>query len=233
MWSGFLLVMSLITSVQELKGMICNDKDTVLYRIPPELQCNGQEAKHVKVKVEKKNPRQYKGTAQSLQVISFKGTVNENFFGAKAFSRKRTVKVLPESQYREMIQSRTCLLTEESTGKPEYVCKSKWTKSMTTENVFCSFKDGYVSKSHSSHTISNLGRVDNCRYGSGFCFDTHDNIGIISTPNVQENEEYVLVGTHNASIISEHLLIPALGLSFKINNDDDDVFKKGFFKLTI
>ena len=51
-------------------------------------------------------------------------------------------------------------------------------------------------------------------------------------PNVQENEEYVLVGTHNASIISEHLLIPALGLSFKINNDDD-AFKKGFFKLTI
>ena len=124
MWSGFLLVMSLITSVQELKGMICNDKDTVLYRIPPELQCNGQEAKHVKVKVEKKNLRQYKGTAQSLQVISFKGTVNENFFGAKAFSRKRTVKVFPESLYREMIQSRTCLLTEESTGKPEYVCKS-------------------------------------------------------------------------------------------------------------
>ena len=78
------------------QGMICNDKDYTLYRIPSEIRCGKKQAERVVVKVGKKNLKQYRSEAASLEVISYRCAVNQNFFEAKTFIRTRTLQTLSE-----------------------------------------------------------------------------------------------------------------------------------------
>ena len=163
--------------------------------------------------------------------------VSQNFFGAKTFRKTTTTKILSEQQYRDFISTRSCIDEDGNTRRneytrPGYVCNTKWTKTVITHNIHCDFRKRYVVKSHSSHVISNLGSVDNCRYNTGFCYDSVHNIGLTFKPNTEEQEEYLTIDTFNGTIISKHLLIPDLGFSFEVQ-DEENPFTQGYFRITI
>ena len=72
----------------EMNGLVCNDKDVTIFKLPEKIDCDNQPAQTVKVKVEKKNMEQYKSDAQSLQIFKYRCSVKQNFFGAKEFNRE-------------------------------------------------------------------------------------------------------------------------------------------------
>ena len=79
---------------------------------------------------------------------------------------------------------------------------------------------------------SNLGNTLNCNYSEGFCV-THDKIAIMFSPDPTEQEDYLLVGKFNATLIGRHLVINQLGMSLKIQNTDLGAQLTGGFKLKI
>ena len=56
-----LVVLTLMRGGEMLEGMVCNDKDTILYRLPDEVKCGEDKGKTKRVEVEKKNVKQGEG----------------------------------------------------------------------------------------------------------------------------------------------------------------------------
>ena len=140
------------------------------------------------------------------------------------------------SHYEELIESKASITADGQTthdhGTPEFQCNTKWMSTVVTDRIYCKYSQGYVAKAHNEGTISNLGKITHCDYDKGFCFDEDRRIYIKYIPNRKEALEYVEVGTFNASVINGHILIPALGLSFKLKGQHN-IQSQGYFKLTV
>ena len=164
------IAMSIAAST-EMTGLICNRNDVTIFRIPERLECNDGPTKTAKVKVEKKNLKQYKSTAVSLQVLKYSSTVNQNFFGAKVYDRQVQKEKLSLSLYQELLSVKACIgpdgQIESNVGSPNYECNSKWLSKDTVDKIYCRYNKGYVTKAHNQDTISNLGEVAHCKYSTG------------------------------------------------------------------
>ena len=134
------------------------------------------------------------------------------------------------------MHSKVCLTDDGHTtndlGSPSFQCNTKWLSTVVTENIYCKYSQGYVAKAHNEDTISNLGKVTHCDYDKVFCFDDEDQIYIKYIPNRKEALKYVEVGTYNVTVINGHILIPTLGLSFKLKGKNS-VQRQGYFKVIL
>ena len=88
-------------------------------------------------------------------------------------------------------------------------CPSEWMKTKTTDVIICTFAEGYVAKTHQMKPVSSLADISNCQYETGYCFDTDRKIAVSFVPNSQVNEDYILIGKYNATVIANHYALPA------------------------
>ena len=92
---------------------------------------------------------------------------------------------------------------------------------LQTDVISCKFTVGYIAKTFNGLPISDLANVHTCNYDSGYCFDQQKGIAVKFTPDPQVHQRYVMVGEYNGTLISGHVLVPEIGLSFNFQKEID------------
>ena len=169
-----LLLTLLITYCQS--AMICDTQNHLtLMKWPEQIQsCDTTDHKNVTIILERTNNQEYKTKALSLQVKLLRCTTKQQFFGSKEIEKTIQNKILPKSQYQDLMRTKSCIdetgsLTQQI--KTDFDCPMKWMATVQTDVISCNYRDGYVTKTHTHQPISNLADISDCNYGSGYCFD--------------------------------------------------------------
>ena len=62
--------------------------------------------------------------------------------------------------------------------KTDFDCHMKWMTTVQTDVILCNYREGYVTKTHTRHAISNPADISDCNYGSGYCFHPKQGIAV-------------------------------------------------------
>ena len=216
-----LLILVLLSEGQA--ALLCsNTKFGQIYAISDVFECKEEHYEVIKVKVWKKNIKQYQSAVKSLLIEEKICETYKSFGGGKS-EEKDTLLVswYSDDRYRNHIKKGTCEDEQgrELTNPPftkDYYCEYSWMRHRTFVTLSCFYQTGSVVAQHGGFMISDLGDVSNCQYQQGFCRNSRG-IAFAWSPKQEEKQEWLEVGTFNASKVSEnHILLGQLGMSFNL-----------------
>ena len=185
------------------------------YFYPSRLNCTGSEYEEWRVKLEKKNIREYESKAKGLVVVERKCVTEESFFGVKTNEKTMSYAELTKETADKVMNLQGCLddkgevVTNE--GKRFYNCKWGWMEKITTVEVSCKHVKGTVYVKHGHEARTDLTSFRGCNYNQGYC-STGDEMYLRWEVRPEVKESFEEVGSYDAVQINGHLLIEALGL---------------------
>ena len=212
-------------------AMICDTQNHLtLMKWPEQIQsCDTTDHRNVTVLLERTNNHEFKTRALSLQVKLLRCTTKQQFFGSKEIEKTVIKKILPKSQYEDLMKTKSCIDSTgqlvNSAGTKSFECPVKWMTTVQTDVVMCTYREGYIAKTHTHQPISDLADVSSCKYDTGYCYDAKEGIAVTYTPDPLAKLKFLPIGKFNGSLITSHLIIPKLGLSFVI--DDESKLTEG------
>ena len=224
-----------VITVDTFNALICDNRPSALYKINSIIDCKDKVIDVYEVELYKSNIKHYVSEARAVEVELLTCKTTYYFFGSKKEWPTTSGADISAKDLKDLLDRGSCDGTLSYLKYPisnTHVCDYVWPKSKQTTVIRCTFRKGIVTTIHGGHMTSNLGNTLNCNYSTGFCV-THDKVAITFSPDPTEQEDYLLVGKFNATLIGSHLVIHQLGMSLKIQNTDLGMHLTGGFKLDV
>jgi hypothetical protein len=183
------------------------------------LNCTGKNYESWRVKLEKRNLKEYASAAKGLVIVERTCIAKESLLGVE--TRDKSLKYVRVSRgtAERIMQNRACLSAEGSivgsNGKEGYSCKFKWMQKITIREIHCKHFKGKMYARHGARPKTDLASFRGCQYAEGFC-RTGGGMYIKWDVVPEVRYEYETVGTFDAVKVNNHLLIEELGLALTI-----------------
>ena len=199
----------------------CSKNPDQIFKITNDfIDCHDNNTKRIKLILSKRNVKQYVTEARALKIRLLHCKTTHFFFGAKKEEIFTTTPSISKEQYILTLKAKSCETEKPLNGyelSTDPVCIYTWPKTTITVVIKCTFTKGIVTTIHNGNMHSNLGNSLSCKYKAGFCL-THDGTAISFTPDPTEEEEFVVLGRFNGTVIGHHLMLPNKGISLKLHN---------------
>ena len=203
-------------------AMICNlDTSPLIYRKPDDMECKHDVMTHLAIKIEQRNKAKYKLPAKALKVEQKTCKTYVSLVGAKVTNKASTILKLERDEAQRMISQHSCV--NDVGGYRihplinDYECDYSYLKHKTTTTQSCHHYKGTIFIDHQYNMISGVANMAGCKYEKEYCA-TSDGTQVVWQRQDQVEQDFLLVGVYNATLVGNHLAIPALAMTLKIDN---------------
>ena len=205
------------------------------YKLPEKINCGDKrDYQDWKITLKKKNIMEYKSEAKSLQILERKCETDTSFFNVKTKFLTTTKIKLNVDVAKQLLEQTSCINKEGELRldelHKEYNCKWKWMSKVITVTWSCYFDKGLVLKVHNGEMRSNIASLKDCVYLAEYCYTT-DGRHLKWLINIEEDNEYIMVGTFNATKFGNYMLIEELAMTFKKPNNSKTTWNDREFRL--
>ena len=191
----------------------------VVYKLPTLLNCTGREYEEWRVKVEKRNIKEYQSKAAGMIVVKRQCVAEESFWGVRTQDKSISYVTLNREVAERLIEQNSCINVKGEVslemGKADYTCKWGWMKKITTEEISCKHFQGSVYAKHGGVARTDLTGFRGCDYSKGYC-RALDGMYLKWEVMPEVEADFVEVGKYEALKINNHLLIEELGQVFEV-----------------
>ena len=243
-WEIIAIIGILITGVVKAGAplQICQEhRNAILYELPSPLNCTENKYEAWEVQLEKLNLKEYTSEAQALKIIKRTCTTEFSFWGTKSVLEQKTEKIsVSQPLAHTLIHQGSCIdntgdITNNN-GNDQFRCDYNWPKKTTREKYDCYHYTGKLVATHNGQLRSDLADMTECDYRKKYC-ETISGVHVEWETIKEQQNEYIAVGQFNGTKIEDRLLIPELGMAFKIEdlNDqkDNTIIYDREFRITI
>lgn len=210
-----------------------------MFKIAEIAKCSNMSIRKARVKINKKNIKQYKMEATAIKVIKRTCVTNEDFWGTKTKELYTNIWDIETHNAEYMLTNHVCI---EPNGKSyrkedfeqDFKCEYQWTKKLKTTTTTCIMTEGSVYIEHGQKLTSDIADLYHCAYHQRTCASHGYNIFWEVNPEL--DEKYVEQGTYNGTLIDGNLIIDELSMSFnldKMKNEGETKYVDNTYLLEI
>ena len=183
------------------------------------MDCKHDNMTHMTVRIDERNNAKYRINAKAVKIEQKQCKTYVSFVGAKITDKASHIVKVNSKIAKHIITQNTCIEGSDNVVVHpminDYRCEYSYLKHLTTTTNSCHHFEGTIFVDHKYNLISGIANMAKCVYEREFCA-TSDGTYVMWKRQPEAEQEFVNVGTYNATLIGAHLAIPELAMTLKV-----------------